>query len=82
MTTSSAQQFTQDDVNVRLEVTASFHVTLGVYSGPITREMIAEAVREQIALLDDTDLARTFDAPKIAGIELDNGTSLIDGETA
>lgn len=72
-----AKTFTQEDLNVRLFVTAGFSISAGLYDGPLTRKIIAALIQNQI---DAGGGIETFiDKISIEGLSLDDGTALVEG---
>ncbi|RUU76129.1 hypothetical protein [Mesorhizobium sp. M7A.F.Ca.MR.362.00.0.0] len=67
-----------DDVNVRLKVDLSCFITVGIYAGPITPEVIAEHVYDLVVRSKMVDL---IDAVTIDAITLDDNTTIIEGST-
>ena len=61
---------TLEDVNIRLSVKASWSLTLGLYGGPITREVIAENL---MRLIEDGGLDTAINSWTIESLETDNG---------
>lgn len=58
----------KDRITVRLSVQAGFSITLGVYDGPITREMVAGHVARMIA---DNGAHEFIETIAIDGVALD-----------
>ncbi|MER8983914.1 hypothetical protein [Mesorhizobium sp. M0843] len=69
---------TVDDINVRLKVDMSCIITLGIYAGPITPEVIAEHVYELVVQSKMVDL---IDKVTIDAITLDDNTNIIEAGT-
>jgi hypothetical protein len=72
--------YTQEDVNVRLHVQLGFAITLGLYDGPITREIVAENVRSLIANVGDKAFAEFIEKIVIHDVHLDDGEVLVGEE--
>jgi hypothetical protein len=73
------QKFTQDELIVRLHVQLGFVLTLGLYDGPITKETIAEHIKQMLA---DTDVEEFIESIQIVNLELENGTVLAAHEAS
>ncbi|TPL42569.1 MULTISPECIES: hypothetical protein [unclassified Mesorhizobium] len=67
-----------DDVNVRLKVDMSCFITVGIYAGPITPEVIAEHVYE---LITHAKVADLIDKVTIDAVTLDDNTTIIEAGT-
>jgi urease gamma subunit len=74
-------KFTQDDVNVRLRVTLSVCVTIGLYNKPIDVAVVAEHVKTCIDLEDSIDgIGSLIDKIEIEDVHLDDHTVLVEAE--
>lgn len=74
-------EFTQDDMNVRLRVRMSGLVTVGMHAGPLSRELVAEAVADYLGrVIEGGSVDGLIDAIDVDGMSLDDGTVLFERE--
>ena len=73
---AEAKKLDIDDIDVRLSIKASFVITLGLYSGPITKKIVADNLRNYISAMGDF-LEDAIDSYTVDGVLIDDEEQII-----
>ncbi|MEJ6846807.1 hypothetical protein V3589_11380 [Sinorhizobium fredii] len=72
--------FSEQELEVRLQVQLSFVVTAGAYAGPVSRETVAALVGDLVSAAGGV-VPEMIDRIEIVAVQLEDGTAIVEEAT-